>query len=75
VAAGAAGAALVAGAAYGLSARNASSDLHSAQRAGTEAQQLADQATSHAHTANVLYGAAAVAGAAGVTLFFLEGSF
>jgi hypothetical protein len=75
VAAGVAGAALAAGAAYGLSAKSTSNDLRAVQRDGTEAQRLADQATSRAHSANVLYGVAAAAGAAGVTLFFVEGSF
>jgi tetratricopeptide (TPR) repeat protein len=75
VAAGVAGAALAAGAAYGLSARSASDELRAAQRDGASAQRLADQASSRARSANVLYGVAAAAGAAGVTLFFVEGRF
>jgi hypothetical protein len=40
-----------------------------------EAQKLYDEAKSKSKTANILYGVAGAAGAAGVTLFFLEGSF
>ncbi len=75
VAAGAAGAALAAGVAYGLAARSASDDLRRAEHDGATSQRLADSAGSRARTANVLYGVAAVAGAAGVTLFFVEGRF
>lgn len=75
VAAGVAGAALAAGIAYGLAARSASAELRSSEHSGAAAQQLADAAAARARNANVLYGLAAAAGAAGVTLFFLEGSF
>ncbi len=40
-----------------------------------EAESLYQGAQSKARTANVLYGAAGVLGAAGATLFFVEGSF
>ncbi|GEJ56900.1 PEGA domain-containing protein [Anaeromyxobacter diazotrophicus] len=75
VAAGVAGAALVAGIAYGLAARSASAELRSSEHTGATAQQLAADAAARARNANVLYGVAAAAGAAGVTLFFLEGTF
>ena len=75
VAAGVAGAALAAGIAYGLAARSASDDLRRAEHGGADAQRLADSASSRARKANILYGAAAAAGAAGVTLFFIEGRF
>jgi hypothetical protein len=75
VAAGVAGAALAAGIAYGIAAKNASDDLRSSQHDQATAQRLADSASSRSRTANVLYGVAGVAGAAGVTLFFVEGSF
>jgi len=75
VAAGAAAVALAAGGAYAASAQSASSDLRSAAHDGATAQRLADTATSRSRTANTLYGVAAVAGAASVTLFFVEGRF
>jgi tetratricopeptide (TPR) repeat protein len=75
VAAGASVAALAAGGAYGLSARSASSDLHSAQHDAKTAQRLADAASSRARTANLLYAAGAVAGAGSVGVFFVEGKF
>jgi len=75
VAAGVAGAALAAGAGFGLAARSASQDLRASEHDGATAQRLADSASSRARSANVLYAASAVAGAAGVTLFFVEGRF
>ncbi len=75
VAAGAAGAALATGIAYGLAARSAGDDLRRAEHDSATAQRLADSAASRSRTANVLYGIAGAAGAAGVTLFFFEGRF
>lgn len=74
-AAGAAGAALAAGVAYGLAARSAGDDLRQAEHDSATAQQLANSAASRSRTANVLYGIAGAAGAAGLTLFFFEGRF
>lgn len=74
VAAGAAVAALSAGVYQGLEARDAESKL----RDGTfhpDADGLADDAKTKSRTANVLYGVAGAAAAAGVTLFFFEGRF
>lgn len=75
VAGSAAVAALAAGGAYGLSAHGASADLHASVHDAATAQRLADSAASRARTANVLYAAGAAAGAAGIGLFFFEGSF
>ena len=75
VAAGAAGAALAAGVAYGLAARSASDQLRASEHPAGTAQQLADTASARSRNANVLYGMAAVAGASGMTLFFVEGRF
>lgn len=74
VAAGAAAAALTAGVLYGQSAQRKRDALVD----GTphdDAAALARDARSKARTANVLYGIAGAAGAAGVTLFFVEGTF
>lgn len=77
VAGGAAVAAAGAGAYFGMQAQNASDKLVNASQplAPGEAQRLYDEARSKSRTANILYGVAGGAGAAGVTLFFLEGSF
>ena len=76
VAAGAAVVAAGAGVYYGVEARNASNDLRAmATPNGARAQDLANSATSRARTANILYGVAGAACAAGVTLYFLEGRF
>ena len=75
VAAGVAGAALAVAIAYGVAASSASNDLRSREHDGATAQRLADTAASRSRTANVLYGVAAGAGAAGLTLFFVEGRF
>jgi hypothetical protein len=77
VAGGAAVAAAGAGAYFGMQARDASDKLVNASQplAPGEAQRLYDDARSKSRTANILYGVAGAAGAAGVTLFFLEGSF
>jgi tetratricopeptide (TPR) repeat protein len=72
VAAGAAVAAASAGAYYGLAAKDAESKLHDGA-SGRDA--LADEATGKARTANILYGVAGAAAAAGVALFFVEGRF
>ncbi|MFY3746206.1 PEGA domain-containing protein [Anaeromyxobacter sp. Red801] len=74
VAAGAAVAALAAGVLYGQAAERKRDALVD----GTphdDAASLARDARSKARTANVLYGIAGAAGAAGVTLFFVEGTF
>jgi hypothetical protein len=76
VAAGAAVAAVSAGAYYGVAAKDAASTLDDGTiRSTTTANALEDDAKSKARTANVLYGVAGVAAATGATLFFLEGSF
>ena len=77
VAGGAAVAAAGAGVWFGMQAQDASDKLVNASQPlpPGEAQKLYDEARSKSKTANVLYGVAGVAGAAGVTLFFLEGSF
>jgi hypothetical protein len=74
VAAGIAVAAGVAGVAYGVAASRQAATL----RDGTvhaDAASLASGAQQKATTANVLYGISGVAAAAGVTLFFVEGTF
>jgi tetratricopeptide (TPR) repeat protein len=76
VATGAAVVAAGAGAYYGMTAQQKSDQL----RDGTywtagEATALAEDAKSAQKNANVLYGVAAGAAAAGVTLFFVEGRF
>jgi len=74
VAAGAAVVAAGAGLYYGIQAHNASNDLNSMTVPnGARAQDLANSASSRARTANILYGVAGAAAAAGVTLYFLEG--
>jgi tetratricopeptide (TPR) repeat protein len=77
VAGGAAVAAAGAGVWFGMQAQDASDKLVGAAQPlpPGEAQRLYDEAKSKSKTANILYGVAGVAGAAGVTLFFLEGSF
>lgn len=75
VAAGVAVAAAGAGAYYGASAKSASDKLVSGNYVQPQIQQLRDDARSKSRTANVLYGVAGAAGAGGVALFFLEGSF
>lgn len=74
VAGGAAVAAVAAGVGFGLAANGASDELRGSVHDAATAQQLADTASSRARTANVLYGVAAAAAAAGVTLYFLEGA-
>ena len=77
VAGGVAVAAAGAGVWYGMQAQDASDKLVKAPQPlpPGEAQKLYDEAKSKSKTANILYGVAGAAGAAGVTLFFLEGSF
>jgi hypothetical protein len=74
IAAGTAVAAAGAGAYFGMAAKQQSANLRDGTFHG-DAAALASGATSKAKTANILYGVAAAAGAAGVTLFFLEGTF
>jgi tetratricopeptide (TPR) repeat protein len=75
VAAGAAGAAAAGAVSLGLLARADSRELLARPHERAEAQALHDSARGKSRTANVLYGVAGVAAAAGVTLFFVEGSF
>jgi hypothetical protein len=74
IAAGVAVAAGAAGVAYGVAARNQSATLLDGT-VHADAASLASGAQSKATTANVLYGIAGVAAAAGVTLYFVEGTF
>ncbi len=77
VAAGTAAAALAVGIVYGVSAKNARNSLvdAGAPRTQADAQRSYDAAVSRQRTANVFFGIAGAAGAAGVGLFFLEGRF
>ena len=75
IAAGASAVALTAGAIDGLSARSASADLRGAEHDGPTATRLAQSASSRAHTANLLYGVGAAAGAAGLGIFAYEVAF
>ena len=76
VATGAAVAAAGAGAYYAVSAQQKSDQLRDGTyRPAGDATALAEDAESAARNANVLYGIAAGAAAAGVTLFFVEGRF
>jgi tetratricopeptide (TPR) repeat protein len=60
------------GLAFGATARSAQEQLQSRVHTQATAQQLYDTANARAAAANSFYAGAAVAGAAGVTLFFLE---
>jgi hypothetical protein len=64
-----------AGAYYGMTAQQKSDDLRGGYHTAGEATALAQDAESAARNANVFYGIAAGAAAAGVTLFFVEGRF
>lgn len=76
VAAGTAVAAAAAGAYFGASANTENDRIDDGTiRTAAEIKALQDRADRKAKTANVLYGAAGAAAAAGVTLFFIEGSF
>jgi len=74
IAAGVAVAAGAAAVAYGVSAKNQAATLTDGS-VHSDAAALASGAQSKATTANVLYGISGVAAAAGVTLFFVEGTF
>lgn len=74
VAAGTAVAAVAAAAWFGAAAQRQRDTLLDGQ-VHDDAAALARDARSKARTANVLYGVAGAAGAAGVTLFFVEGKF
>jgi hypothetical protein len=74
VAAGTAVAAAGAGAYFGVTARQKSQQLTDGT-VHSNAAALASDAKRSAQRANVAYGIAAAAGAAGVTLFFVEGRF
>ncbi|MFP2923639.1 PEGA domain-containing protein [Pyxidicoccus sp. 3LG] len=75
VAAGAAGVAAAGAVTLGVIARADSRELTAREHERVEVQRLRDSARGKARTANVLYGVAGVAAAAGVALFFIEGSF
>jgi tetratricopeptide (TPR) repeat protein len=76
VALGAAAAVAGVGTYYGLSAQSASNQLADGTvRTQSQVQSLHDDAQSKARTANILYAVAGATGAAGITLFFVEGSF
>ncbi len=60
------------GVGFGLSSKSAQDNLQSRVHTQAQAQQLYDTANSRAVTANGFYVGAAVAGAAAITLFFLE---
>jgi tetratricopeptide (TPR) repeat protein len=76
VAAGATVAAAGAGAYYGMAARQKSDELRDGTyRPAADANALAEDAKAAQRNANVLYGIAAGAAAAGVTLFLVEGRF
>ena len=78
VAAGAAVAAVGVGTYYGLSSKSDADALHanvSPPRTNAANQSLADSAQSKATTANAFYAIAGGCAAAGITLFFVEGSF
>lgn len=74
IAAGTAVAAVAAGAWFGAAADRKRDELLDGS-VHPDAAALARDARSKARTANVLYGIAGAAGAAGVTLFFVEGRF
>jgi hypothetical protein len=64
------------GAYYGLEARRKSETLlDGTTRPQQETTRLADDAKKLERRANLLYGAAALSGAAGTTLFFVERRF
>jgi tetratricopeptide (TPR) repeat protein len=81
VAAGVAAAAIAGGVVLGISAKNNANTLRdNASHAGVTGlrelnQNATNAAKNQATAANVCYGVGAVAGAAAVTLFFVEGSF
>lgn len=76
VATGAGAAALAAGAYYGVTAGQRSATLRDGTlRSASASTELRDDALARQRRANVLYGVAGVAGAAGATLFFVEGRF
>ncbi len=76
IAAGTAVAAAAAGGYFGVSARRDADAIRALSAPnGDEARRLESSAQSSRRTANVLYVAAGAAGAAGVTLFFVEKKF
>ncbi len=75
VAAATAGAATAGAVTLGLLAREDSRTLLTGKREREEAQRLHDSALGKARGANILYGVAGAAVAAGTVLFFVEGSF
>ncbi|MFY2562956.1 PEGA domain-containing protein [Corallococcus terminator] len=75
VAAGVTGAATAGAVLLGSMARADARELTSRAHERAKVQTLRDSAQGKSRTANVLYGVAGVAAAAGVTLFFVEGSF
>ncbi len=76
IAAGVAGAAVAAGAYFGVAAKQDEDALKSmSQPNGGDAQKYASSAESNSRKANTMYAVAGVAAAAGVTLFFVERKF
>jgi hypothetical protein len=75
IAAGAAVAAVAAGGWFGSQAQKDADAVDGVVNDGGRARRLADDAKSKARTANVLFVVSGVAGAAGVTLFFVEKRF
>jgi len=75
VAAGVAGASAATAVALGIVARADSRELLARPHEQPVAQRLYNSANGKSVAANVLYGVAGVTAAAGVTLFFVEGSF
>jgi hypothetical protein len=72
----ASGVALAAGAYYGVTAEQRSASLRDGTlRTASQSTALRDDALARQRRANVLYGVAGAAGAAGATLFFVEGRF
>lgn len=72
---GASALAVGAGGFYGIAARRDATSLTSTLHEPGEAERLYSSALRNAQRANVLYAVGAALGAAGVTLFFIEGSF
>jgi len=76
VATGIAAASLAAGIAFGVSAHQAQDTLKDGMRRGPDqVQQVYDTAVARSNASNAFYAAAGVAGAAAISLFFLEPHF
>ncbi len=75
VAGGACAASTAVGILMGTLAKKKSDEMLNGVHKQTDVQRLHDQAQSYQRNANIFYGLAGAAGAAGVTLFFVEGRF